>query len=272
MKHNSAELIFPGTGSAMPKQSYNACMVVSTPSILMLTDAGGGNGILRELDRSGIDMAELHHFFVTHVHTDHVLGAVWVVRMAVYLAKCGRYSGRLNVYGNADVIHAIDEICRLTFLPGYYADVAKVVNYVDVAAEPKQEINGNELQFFDVGSQNVAQTGFRMRMAEKGCEIGFLGDESLTERNAEKVAGADVLVCGAFCRYADRDIFKPYEKHHHTVRDVAAVANQAHVKKLVLIHCEDSNLAERAQLYAEEAATEFSGPVYVPADGGRITL
>lgn len=253
-------LIFPGTGSAMPSHSYNACMVLRTPTLLLLCDAGGGNGILAQLDKCGIDIADIHHFFVTHTHTDHILGAVWVIRKAIYHAQTGRYEGRLNVYGNADVLAAIDAICRLTFLESYYADVARVINYVEVG-EGVRKIEGYDFEFFNVGSQNVRQTGFRL-----GNALAFLGDEALTERNAGHVAGVEWLVCGAFCRHADAEIFHPYEKHHHTVRDVARLAEDLRIKNLVLIHCEDRNLAQRQALYRSEAAEYFSGRLIVPRD------
>lgn len=257
---NDLQLIFPGTGSAMPSHSYNACMLLKAPGLLMLCDAGGGNGILAQLHKLGVDLSALHHFFVTHTHTDHILGAVWVIRKAIYYAQTGRYAGPLHVYGNHDVLAAIDTICRLTFLQSYYADVATVVNYVEVG-HGLQHIEGYDFEFFNVGSQNVMQTGFRL-----GNALAFLGDEALTERNVRDVEGVEWLVCGAFCRHADAEIFRPYEKHHHTVRDVARLAEIARIKNLTLIHCEDRNLPERQALYAAEAAEWFNGRLIVPLD------
>lgn len=262
--NDDLQLIFPGTGSAMPSHSYNACMLLRTPTLLMLCDAGGGNGILTRLDKLGIDMAQLHYFFVTHTHTDHILGAVWVIRKAIYYAKTGRYEGRLNVYGNSDVIATIDTICRLTFLESYYVDVPKVINFVEVGCG-SQCIEGYDFEFFNVGSLNAQQTGFRL-----GNRLAFLGDEALTERNLPAIKGVDTLVCGAFCRHADADIFRPYEKHHHTVRDVTRLAQDADIKNLVLIHCEDRNLDERQELYAEEAAEYFTGRLIVPLDSSSF--
>ena len=43
---------------------------------------------------------------------------------------------------------------------------------------------------------------------------------SRTIRTVEQyVRGSDWLLHEAFCLYAERDIWKPYEKHHSTVKD-----------------------------------------------------
>lgn len=99
-----------------------------------------------------------------------------------------------------------------------------------------------------------------------------LGDESLTLRNAQNAANCNILICGAFCRYADKEIYQPYEKHHSTVRDVAVLAERFNIRNLVLIHCEDDDVAHRQELYQDEAAAYYSGKVTVPTDGERLPL
>ena len=68
-----------GTGSAMCTRCYNTCFYLKTPRGGMLTDGGGGNGIFGQLDRAGINVADIRHIMVTHVHTDHLLGIIWLI-------------------------------------------------------------------------------------------------------------------------------------------------------------------------------------------------
>ena len=96
--------------------------------------------------------------------------------------------------------------------------------------------------------------------------IACLGDEPYNEANRQDVVGADLLLCEAFCLYADRDKFHPYEKHHSTVSDAAKLANELHVKNLLLYHTEDKSLATRKQKYMEEAKAIYDGSVFVPDD------
>ena len=54
-----------------------------------LVDAGGGNGILSQLDKAGITLESIHNIFVTHAHNDHILGMVWMIRMIAYFYEQG---------------------------------------------------------------------------------------------------------------------------------------------------------------------------------------
>ena len=51
----------------------------------------------------------------------------------------------------------------------------------------------------------------------------------------------DWLLHEAFCLESEADIFHPYEKHHSTVADASKLAEELHVKNLLLYHTEDIN-------------------------------
>ena len=80
------------------------------------------------------------------------------------------------------------------------------------------------------------------------------------------------MMSEAFCLYRDRDIFKPYEKHHSTAIEAARTAASLGIKNLILYHTEDKTIAERKIKYTEEAKLEFKNPVYVPDDLESIIL
>ena len=71
---------------------------------------------------------------------------------------------------------------------------------------------------------------------------------------------------------SEKEIFKPYEKNHSTVKDVAEVAENLNVKNLVLWHTWDNNIKQRKELYTNEAKKYFNGNVYVPNDLEEIEL
>ena len=76
------------------------------------------------------------------------------------------------------------------------------------------------------------------------------------------------MMCEAFCLYADRDEFKPYEKNHSTALDAGKLA----VKNLILYHTEEMTLSTRRDTYTREAAQNFKGRIVVPDDLEVIEL
>ena len=76
----------------------------------------------------------------------------------------------------------------------------------------------------------------------------------------------------AFCLYSEADIFKPYQKHHSTVKDACETAEKLNIKNLVLYHTEDKNKNNRKQLYLEEGRKYYSGNLFIPEDFESIEL
>ena len=82
---------------------------------IFLVDAGGGNGILAQLEKAQIDMTKIHHLFITHAHTDHVLGVIWVVRKIATLMNQGKYEGKLHIYCHDKVKNGSRNYCKFDF-------------------------------------------------------------------------------------------------------------------------------------------------------------
>lgn len=266
------EIIMLGTGSAFPQHFYHSCFLLRSLHDTILVDGGGGMEVLRRIEEAGTPLRHLHHMFVSHVHTDHIFGAVWVIRRLIQFSLEGTYDGVFTVYANSEVTNAIMTICKLTLLPQYFERMQQMTKIVTVNDGQTLTIGPNmNLRFIDSKSNGCLQYGF-IATLHGGTRVAFLGDESLTDRNRESVSGVDHLICGAYCSYADRDIFHPYEKHHHTVRDVAAMAAIAKVKNLILCHCEDRAPALRQEHYRAEASEMFNGTVKVPVDMEKICL
>ena len=119
-------------------------------------------------------------------------------------------------------------------------------------------------QCFDIYSTKEKQYGFRAELP--GTTVACLGDEPYNQQNRLMVEHADWLLCEAFCLYADREEFKPYEKSHSTALDAGKLATELGVKNLLLYHTEEKTLATRRETYTREAAQHFKGGIVVPND------
>jgi ribonuclease Z len=266
-----SEIIILGTGNALVTRCYNTCFALRDENTTLLVDAGGGNGILRQLREANIAIGEIHDMFVTHAHTDHIIGALWVIRMFLQQKAKGICRGIICVYGHDKVIRVIQNMMR-DMLP------QKLVNQIGVSVLFKElhdrdvfHVGDMRFQCFDILSTKEKQFGFTAWLVN-GQRLVCLGDEPYNEHNRSLVENADWLMSEAFCKYADRDVFKPYEKHHSTVKDAAQLAEELGVSNLILYHTEDKTILTRKQDYTAEASEFFHGNVFVPDDLEIISL
>lgn len=274
MDKTTTQITMLGTGNATVSQIYNTCFVLQTPSTLMLVDAGGGNGILAQLKKINVQISDIHHLFVTHAHTDHVLGGIWVIRM---VAQCKGYEGLLHVYGNDKVIKVIKTIIDMILAKKQLAKVAERVVFHQLEDGDCFEVGDMKLECFDIQSTKEKQFGFRAELpssdeSDKPLVLACLGDEPYNEQNRRYIVGADWMMCEAFCLYADRDTFKPYEKCHSTALDAGKLAEELGVTNLILYHTEEKTIANRKENYTREAAENFKGRIFVPDDLEVIEL
>lgn len=235
-----------GTGSAFVTRCYNTCFIIDCGVSRLMVDAGGGNGILTQLEKAGVAIADVGHLFLTHAHTDHVIGAVWVARAVVNAVKKQAYDGALHIYGHKRVINVLTDGCQ-------------------------RKIAGMDITFFSLHSTKEEQYGFRT-VTPEGKTVVCLGDEPLNDANRDVAQNADWLLTEAFCLHSEAERYKPYEKHHSTALDAGKTAATLHARNLIIYHTEDDSLPLRQKAYAAEAALNFSGHIVVPDDLDTIAL
>lgn len=268
--NDKTELIMLGTGNAMAVDCYNTCFAIRRGEEYFLVDAGGGNGIFKQLKAAQIPVTAIHQMFITHAHTDHILGMVWMVRKIASLIISGSYEGNCIIYCHREAGKALLSVCELTIAEKFLKWIGKRILIREVQDGDTAEILSMPAWFFDIGSDKMKQFGFQVEIGEK--KLTCLGDEPFHEAERNYAAGSDYLLCEAFCLDKDKEIFKPYEKHHSTALDAGRLAGELSVKTLLLYHTEDSDLAGRKEAYTKEAKQNFAGRVYVPDDLERIII
>lgn len=265
------ELILLGTGNANVIRCYNTCFALRTGEEYFLIDAGGGNGILRQLDAAQIPMERIHHIFLSHEHTDHLLGMVWMIRMIAARMKQDRYDGTLHLYMHSDLVETLLTIVRLTVQQKFVKLIGERILLHPLEDGDTVKILDSDVTFFDIRSQKAKQYGF-MTFLPDGRKLVFAGDEPYRDCEKDYVEGADWLLHEAFCLDSEKEEFRPYEKSHTTVKDACRMAERLGVRNLILYHTEDKNYANRKELYLAEGRPYFSGNLYVPYDLERFVL
>lgn len=260
------KLIFLGTGSAMVTHCFNTSFLVQlADGSCLLTDAGGGNGILRQLERVGADYGRLHHLFVTHGHTDHVLGVIWVIRKIATLMNQNKYDGDFHIYGHDVVCHMLQVMTELTLKKKDLQQIGKRIFIHEIAEGATLPLPGAMLTAFDIYSTKAKQFGYTL-LFDDGLKLTCLGDEPYNEKCRAYAEHSDWLLSEAFCLYEERHIFKPYEKNHSTVKEACETATALQAGNLVLYHTEDKQMATRKERYCHEGRAYYNGGLYVPDD------
>lgn len=102
-----SKLIMLGIGNGGTLDLYNTCFVIQNNNGNFLVDTGGSIEIIKRLKKVNIDIKEIKHIFISHSHTDHILGLIWYFKRIGRLAVNGEMSEKINIYCNDVVYTAI---------------------------------------------------------------------------------------------------------------------------------------------------------------------
>ncbi len=265
------KIIVLGTGNAMATKCYNTCFLFQNDSGYILTDAGGGNGILRQLEDAKVDLQQLHHVIVTHAHSDHSLGIIWLIRKIADLMLEKKYDGNFRIYCHKSLEKGLKKIASVTLQKKLTNLFDKRIKFVRVKDDKTIKMLHCPVTFFDIHSTKEKQFGFTLK-TQKGKKLTCLGDEPFNQKCEKYLKKTDWLLCEAFCMYEHRDEFKPYDKHHATVKEACELAEKEKIPHVVLWHTEDTYYEKRQKLYTKEGKQFYSGDLYVPYDLDVIKL
>lgn len=265
-----SKIIMLGTGSGGTFNLYNTCFVIQNEQGNFLVDTGGSIEIIKRLKQTGIKLGEIKNIFISHSHTDHILGLIWMFKKISQMVMHGEINEKINIYCNEVVYDAIKGVSAYILPPSFIDSIYKITNFIVLNNGDKHIINGVEYEFFDICAKGTKQFGFECILDNN--KFIFLGDETLNPLLNERIQGADYVTHEALCLDRDKSIFHPYEKNHSTALSAAKIMNELEVKNLILYHTEESHGSERKKLYTEEAKGVFNGNIIVPDDLEVIRL
>lgn len=259
-----------GTGSGGTLDLYNTCFAIQNAKGVFLIDTGGSIEIIKRLKQANIKLEEIKNIFISHNHTDHILGLIWMFKKMFKMVTNGKIKEKINIYCNDVVYEAIKGVSNYILPPAIMNPIDSITNFVVLNDCDKYTINGVNYKFFDILAKGTKQFGFECNL--DGNRFIFLGDETLNPLLNEKIKGADYVTHEACCLDREENIFHPYKRNHSTALSAAKTMNELNVKNLILYHTEESHGIDRKSLYLEEAQSVFNGSVIVPDDLEVIQL
>ncbi len=259
-----------GVGHGGTIDLYNTCFVIQNENGNFLVDTGGSIEIIKRLRKVNIEIGDVRNIFISHNHTDHILGLIWMLKRLGVASINGKIKNKINIYCNDVVYESIMGISKCTLPEKIIEEIFKIIDFHILKNDEQININGIKYTFFDINPRDTKQFGFESVI--NGKRLMFLGDETLNPNLYERVKNADYVMHEAFCLDSEESIFHAYQKNHSTVKSVSKTMNELNVKNLILYHTEESHGIERKKLYIEEGKNNFNGNIYVPDELEVIEL
>ena len=226
------KIIMLGTGNGGTIDLYNTCFVIQNDKTNFLVDTGGSIEIINRLKQVDIDYKSIRNIFISHSHTDHILGLFWLFKWISGDALNGEIKEKINIYCNDVVYKSIKEVAKC-ILPDKLMDVIySIIDFKLLNDGDKYNINGIDYTFFDIQAKGTKQFGFESSLNNK--RLAFLGDETLNPNLYSRIKSFDYVMHEAFCLDSEENIFRAYEKHHSTTKSVSEVMNKLDIKNLIL--------------------------------------
>ena len=291
---------FLGTGGSVPSaRRSTASVLVSRGGERLLFDCG--EGTQRQMQRS-LGLVQLDEIYLTHFHADHVLGLPGLLK--TYDLTDRRVP--LKIYGPPGLTELFQVFSPLIGRLKFTVDLVELgsadpVPHDDYEVRPFETAhNGRSLGYalveeerpgrFDPDAAAAAgvpegpayaalQRGESvegeagtvtpdrvMGPSRPGRTIVITGDTAPSPATVSAAADADLLVHDA--SFAEEEVQRAAETGHSTVGQAAAVAAEAHVKLLALVHISSRYHVGKV---IEEAKEVFE-PTVAPRDFDVVEL
>jgi ribonuclease Z len=293
-------VVFLGTGGSVPTaRRATACVLVRVGGERLLFDCG--EGAQRQMQRSP-GLVQLDELYITHYHADHYLGVPGLLKtydlqgrekplrvigppgLIDLFSSLRRIFGKLAyevelveleageaITHDGYAVRAFDVDHRIRAhgyalveeeRPGRFdPDRARELGVTDGPDFGRLQ-NGEEVQ----GTDGMVSPGDVMGEARAGRKLVITGDTAPCEMTKIAAHQAELLVHDG--SFADEETERAAETHHSTARQAAALAREAEVKMLALVHV--SSRYDVGAVLAE-AEQEFPGAV-APRDFDVIEI
>lgn len=255
---------FLGSGEPMAIKQFNTCFAfVDENNDCFLVDSGGGKAILERIKSENIAITQIKNIFLTHSHTDHILGALWLIRKIASVKE----EYECNFYMSESVYNDFMTLCNICVL-GHMKKAQNhikfnIVNHLDTI-----QIGNNKITFFDTYTKKTPQLGCKIET--EGVKIGFCGDIPLEKDNFTFLKNVDILIHEALCDSNSDEKYNVYNRGHVTSKDAGKTAQELNAKKLILIHKADDYINN--DILKVDAMREYSGIVVTAEDGSDIKI
>ena len=255
-----------GTGTPSPRmERFGPSLLVEAGDKKYVFDVG--RGAIQRLTALGISYDQIDWVFLTHLHSDHVVGFpdLWLTGWLI-----SRRDRPLNVFGPVGTkrmlehlteAYSVDISLRVTDdgapLSGSQFKVTEVVDGFEIADE------GVTVRVFDVDHRPI-DPAFGLRIDVGQRSVALSGDTRYSDSLIEAAAGVEVLIHEVVAVSEASAARRPQMVAHHTTAEEAGrIFSQVSPALAVFSHViTDQSPAE----IEERTRTTYDGPLVIGED------
>ena len=268
-----------GTGSPPPVMNrFGPSILVEAGGGKFLFDAG--RGALQRLAQLGVRWQDVDGFFLTHLHSDHVVGFpdLWLTG---WLVGGGR-SRPLHVWGprgTRKMMAHLEQAYEYDIRIRLYDDRASPVGFVilaeDIGEGVVHEKGGVKITAFDVDHTPI-KPAFGYRIDHAGRSVVLSGDTRVSDNLIRHAQGVDLLVHEVASPETFQRAGAPPERaksivaHHVTPEQAGEVFSRTKPKLAVYSHIVLPTATEQDLLPSTRKT--YSGPLELGEDLMVITV
>lgn len=234
-----------GTGSPAPiMRRFGPGVLVQAGAKTLLFDAGRGG--TQRLMQLGLRLGQVDALFLTHLHSDHVVGIPDLWLTGWLEAGYAQRKGPFVVYGPAGTKGLMDGLAQ-----AYAWDIKARIADQDLKPEAiRSEVTevvegvvydqaGVKVRTIEVDHGELLKPAFGYRVDYAGRSVTISGDTRFSENLIKHAAGTDLLihqVAAASDELLKIPTFKVILAHHTQPEEAAVVFNRVKPKLAVYYH------------------------------------
>jgi ribonuclease BN (tRNA processing enzyme) len=276
-------MVFVGSGGGAHGTRCHAAIAVGVaPQRVLLLDTAGGFEVVAGLKRAEIDLLAVTRIFLSHRHSDHLLGLEpLLLHIGLDAMWSRRRAGEVRIFGEPRVLAAAQAILDAvaSSAPQLIADAGGQVVWVPVAAQ-RTVAAWPDVALTPFAADHVPDDGtslgcsvdldgalFGPGVRETPYRLAYSADSRPAAALVCAAAGADVLIHEA--GGLDAHQAQVSRAGHSTAGEAGRQATAAGAGRLFLFHVPNDGLVPDL---LREARGAFSGPVEVAEDGQAHSL
>jgi Metal-dependent hydrolases of the beta-lactamase superfamily III len=269
-----------GTGVPTPRPtSFSASTLVEAGSEKLLFDLGRGATI--QLYKLKIPLGAITANFITHLHSDHVVGLPDMWLTGWLATPWASRKGSMKLYGpkgtvamTENLTKAFADDVRIRIDDEHLDPVAVTFAAKDIEAGRVYENNGVTVSAIEVNHGEKIKPSFGYIIEYGGHKVVLSGDTKYDERIAKAAEGADLLIHEVAVIEPEllvkNPVYKDIQAHHTSPEEAGQIFAAARPKLAVYSHIVFGTVKPAPDIPEEplilRTRTAYKGPLLVGRD------